>query len=124
MSPLKIESCPVAKFDDMQAIPDIRAHTKHGIINIEIQNYKEPAIGARALFYAATLYLSQSTKAISYCDLIPVVIINLMTDNYFAYESYHSCYALVEPEEKHLLTDKMFLHFIELKNARYLRKRP
>ena len=108
---------PIAKFDDGQAILDIRAHTEHGIINIEIQNYKEPDIGARALFYAATLYLSQSTKVIAYRDFIPVVIINLMTENYFAYKSYHSWYSLAEQEEKHLLTDKMFLHFIELKKC-------
>lgn len=100
---------------------DIRATTDQGqILDIECSTYKEGPLGARELFYFSKLYSSQPASGHEYNNLKPVIVINLLSFNYFEREDYHSRYALREDVYHDSLTDKISIHFIEARKCHRL----
>ncbi|WP_407083895.1 PD-(D/E)XK nuclease family transposase [Succinatimonas hippei] len=80
---------------------------------IEIQQYVEKDIGARAYYYAAKVLGSEITRGITYHKLTPVIIINFLTHNHLSTKNYHSCYHFNEDDEHSRLSDIVTFHFVE-----------
>lgn len=98
---------------DKIGILDIRARTRKRIYTIEIQQYVEKDIGARAYYYAAKVLGSEITRGIPYHKLTPVIIINFLTHNHLSTKNYHSCYHFNEDDEHSRLSDIVTFHFVE-----------
>ena len=99
--------------EDKIGILDIRARTRKRIYTIEIQQYVEKDIGARAYYYAAKVLGSEITRGIPYHKLTPVIIINFLTHNHLSTKNYHSCYHFNEDDEHSRLSDIVTFHFVE-----------
>ena len=96
---------------------DILLETKERLINIEMQNAKTEDYKERVLFYWAEMYPRELDKGKSYNAAPAGVCINIMNFNMFSCEEYHSVFSVFERNRHELLTDKMQLHFLELKKV-------
>ena len=86
-------------------------------INIEMQVNKEAAYKERTLFYWAKLYSDDLDSGADYSALSQTICVNIINFNLFECENYHSHFMLKEKERDEVMTDKLAIHFFELKKV-------
>jgi predicted transposase/invertase (TIGR01784 family) len=105
--------------DDKLSVLDIKAETVTGeIINIEMQIDPYPEMAKRTLFYAGKMIVEQLAEGEDYSKLKRTVLINILDFRYLSHHRLHSMYWLMDSETKHLLTDVLEIHFLELPKLR------
>ena len=86
-------------------------------LDIEVQVINRCNIGERTLFYWAQMYLSTIKAGQNYRDTKPVITINLLGYNFLPQVAPHNVYGVYDKATGHKLTDRLELHFIEVKKA-------
>ena len=84
-------------------------------VNLEIQVQDEGDFPERVLFHWARVYSSALQEGKKYIDLPRTVIISIINFNQLACKEYHSEFRPIEVSRHEEFTDKMSLHFFELK---------
>lgn len=88
------------------------------LVNVELQVRNESYFGDRSLVYWSKLYSSQLDAGNSYMTLCPCIAVNIV--DYIAFdkhEDFHSKFEVWDMEHNHKLSDKMEIHFFELKKV-------
>jgi len=99
------------KFCKLDILMDINGQ----LVNLEIQVKDEDDYPERVLFNWAREYSSALPSGKEYIKLPRVININLIYFNLFKCKEYHSEFQILEVNRHELLSDKMSLHFFELK---------
>lgn len=86
-------------------------------VNVEMQVRSEKYFGDRILLYWSKMYSSQLDKGESYKKLCPCIAITIVDFDLFEHEDYHSEFGVWDVEHDNKLTDKMAIHFFELKKV-------
>jgi len=86
-------------------------------VNLEVQVENEGNYPERAMFHWARLYSSALPKGEDYGKLPRSVVISLIDFNLFDCKQFHSEFRALEVSRGEQLTDKMSLHFFELKKV-------
>jgi len=84
-------------------------------VALEVQVEAEKSYPARVLYYWAREYSSSLPEGGKYKDLPRTVIISIIDFNQFECTHFHSEFCPLEVTRGELLSDKMSLHFFELK---------
>jgi predicted transposase/invertase (TIGR01784 family) len=112
---IKEEKLEREKLEDKQGILDIKAVTDKGEkINIEVQLINQYNMIERTLFYWSKLYTEGFQAKQNFKELKKTITINILGFSMLETVHFHSSYHLYEDETKHLLTDLLEIHFIEL----------
>ena len=101
---------------------DMRMDVDGKTVNVEMQVNYEPDFRERTLFYWSKLYSDELKTGEEYGSLKRTVCINLIDFNLFDCEDYHSHFRVMENSRHEILTDKLAIHFFELKKGRNYRK--
>ncbi|QGG48064.1 Rpn family recombination-promoting nuclease/putative transposase [Heliorestis convoluta] len=111
---------------DRGARLDVLAKTAKGIlINIEVQIGNQYNIDKRTLYYWAGLYHGQLTQGQQFKELRKTITINIIAFDWFTDETrYHHKFHIQEAETKQILNDDLEIHFLELKKAKKLKRKP
>ena len=96
---------------------DLNLYVDGRKINIEMQINKESAYKERTLFYWAKLYSDDLDSGEDYSALSQTICVNIINFNLFDCENYHSHFMLKEKERDEVMTDKLAIHFFELKKV-------
>jgi predicted transposase/invertase (TIGR01784 family) len=100
---------------DKLSILDVRARTADGKqINLEIQLFNKYDIQKRTLFYWSKMYSGQLKEGQPYADLKKTITINILNFRVIPNDRYHSIFHLREDHTRHILTDDIEIHFLEL----------
>lgn len=87
-------------------------------INVEMQVRSEDYYQDRTLLYWSKMYSSQLKRGDEYEELCPCIVINIVDFVIFPeHNDYHSEYGVWDAEHNSKLTDKMAIHFFELKKV-------
>ena len=93
------------------------------LTNVEIQLQQYDYMDRRTLHYWAQLYHRRLEKGEDYCNLGRTVTINILDYRLFADEEwpeYHSCFAVLNTKDlRHVLTNDLEIHFVELPKWRH-----
>ena len=84
-------------------------------VNLEIQVRNDDGYPERALFYWSRLYSSALPKGGDYLNLPRTVVISIVDFNLFGGADFHSEFRPLEVTRHEPLSDKMVLHFFELR---------
>ena len=106
------------KFSRLDMKMDVDGKT----VNVEMQVNYEPDFRERTLFYWSKLYSDELKTGDEYGSLKRTVCINLIEFNLFDCEDYHSHFSVMENSRHEVLTDKLAIHFFELKKSRKYHK--
>ena len=106
------------KFSRLDMKMDVDGKT----VNVEMQVNYEPDFRERTLFYWSKLYSEELKTGDEYGSLKRTVCINLIDFNLFDCEDYHSQFSVMENSRHEVLTDKLAIHFFELKKSRKYHK--
>lgn len=102
--------------DDKFSRLDILMNVDNRQINIEMQICNEKAFANRTLFYWSKLYSGSLKSGKNYNDLPQTICINIINFNMFEdTNDFHSHFQVLEKNRHTLLTDKLAIHFFELK---------
>jgi len=96
---------------------DINMEVDGERVNLEVQVDNEGNYPERAMFHWARLYSSALPKGEDYGELPRTVVISLIDFNLFDCEEFHSEFRALEVRRGEELTDRMSLHFFELKKV-------
>lgn len=94
---------------------DLRMHIDNRIVNIEMQVNYEADFKNRTLFYWSKLYSEELGSGEEYGDLKQTICINIINFNAFDCNEYHSHFKAIETERHEVLSDKLDIHFFELR---------
>lgn len=94
---------------------DLRMHIDNRIVNIEMQVNYEADFKDRTLFYWSKLYSEELGSGEEYGDLKQTICINIINFNAFDCNEYHSHFKAIETERHEVLSDKLDIHFFELR---------
>lgn len=94
---------------------DINMEVDGRLVNVEIQVNKDNDYRERSLFYWALLYTSGINKGDKYEKLKQTITINILDFNMFDGEDYHSEVYPAVGKTGEVFSDKMKMHFFELK---------
>ena len=104
---------------------DLKLLVDNKIVNVEMQVNREPDFKERTLFYWAKLYSEDLKSGDEYNELKQTICINIINFNLFDYPDYHSHFKVMEKERYEPLSDKMSIHFFELKKiGKHKKNRP
>lgn len=98
---------------------DLNIDIGNQLVNIELQVRRESYYSDRTLLYWSKLYSSQLEEGSSYNDLCPCIVINIV--DYIAFkkhDDFHSKFEAWDIEHYEKLSDKMEIHFFELKKIK------
>ncbi len=110
---------PSDKFSRM----DIFVNVGGRQINVEMQCLHFSDFADRSLYYWAALFHGIGLKkGHDYGELEQTICINIVDTKMFDKPGYHSVFRLMDPETGHVLTDKIQIHFLELKKIEKLRE--
>jgi predicted transposase/invertase (TIGR01784 family) len=84
-------------------------------INIELQIKNENNYSERSLFHWAKLYTSDLEQGYDYSSLKRTITVNILGFNLFKCPEYHSVFTAMETTRHEVLSDKLSIHFFELK---------
>lgn len=101
--------------EDKQSILDLNMKIDDRLVNVEIQIADPKNFPERTLFYWSKLYCGSLPKSKNYKELPETICINIINFNMFEFEGFHSCFRVMEQNRHEILTDKMEIHFFELK---------
>ncbi len=85
------------------------------LINVEIQVKEEPDFRDRTLFYWSKMYSSELKSGEEYGELKECICINIINFNMFECGEFHSHFKILEKNRHEVLSDKLSIHFFELK---------
>ena len=108
--------------DEKYGILDLLFDIDGQTINIEVQLSKHSQFNERTLFYWAKLYYGKVDTGKSFGEARKTICINIVDFDAFEFEDYHSCFEVRERENGTLLSDKLQIHFFELKKLEEYRK--
>ena len=102
---------------------DLKMKVDNQIVNIEMQVNYEVDFKDRTLFYWSKLYSEELGSGDEYGELKKTICINII--NFIALENpdYHSQFKAVEKNTGELLSDKLDIHFFELKKIKNAQKK-
>ena len=101
---------------------DLKLNVDGRIVNVEMQINYEPDFRERTLFYWSKIYGSDLRAGQAYGDLKQTYCVNIINFNIFDCEDYHSDFVVMEKNRHELLSDKLGIHFFELKKIDNVRK--
>ena len=102
--------------DDKFSRLDILMNVDNRQINIEMQVCNEKEFGNRTLFYWSKLYSGSLKSGRNYNELPQTICINIINFNmFYDTKNFHSHFQVLEKNRHTLLTDKLAIHFFELK---------
>ena len=101
---------------------DLKLDVDGRIVNVEMQVNSEPDFKERTLFYWSRLYSEELRSGDEYADLRQTICINIINFNLFDTPEYHSFFRVMENERHEILTDKLAIHFFELRKIGNCRK--
>ena len=114
---IKNVELPPDEIDQKFSRLDLNLYVDGRKINIEMQVNKESAYKERTLFYWAKLYSDDLDSGEDYSALSQTICVNIINFNLFDCENYHSHFMLKEKERDEVMTDKLAIHFFELKKV-------
>ena len=114
---IKNVELPPEEIDQKFSCLDLNLYVDGRKINIEMQVNKEAAYKERTLFYWAKLYSEDLDSGADYSTLSQTICVNIINFNLFDCENYHSHFLLKEKERDEVMTDKLAIHFFELKKV-------
>ena len=114
---IKNVELPPDEIDQKFSRLDLNLYVDGRKINIEMQINKESAYKERTLFYWAKLYSDDLDSGEDYSALSQTICVNIINFNLFDCENYHSHFMLKEKERDEVMTDKLAIHFFELKKV-------
>ena len=94
---------------------DLKMRVDGKIINIEMQVNAEWDFGDRTLFYWAKIFSKELGSGDEYGELPKTICINIINFNFFEDAAYHSHFQVLEKHRHELLSEKLDIHFFELK---------
>lgn len=94
---------------------DLKMHIDDRVVNIEIQVNYEADFKDKTLFDWSKLYSEELSAGDEYGDLKQTICINIINFNAFEYSDYHSHFKVMETNRHEVLSDKLDIHFFELK---------
>ena len=94
---------------------DINMTVNGQLVDLELQVRDEKDYPERVLYYWAREYSSSLPASGNYIDLPRTVVISIINFNQLDCKEFHSEFRPLEVTRHELLTDKMSLHFFELK---------
>ena len=104
---------PEGKFSRL----DLNMKLKDRLINVEIQINSQADYSDRALFYWAKLFTSELESGEPYKQLKQAITVNIVDFNMFEGSDYHSEVAAVVKGSGKVFSDKLSMHFFELKKV-------
>ena len=114
---IKNVELPPEEIDQKFSRLDLNLYVDGRKINIEMQVNKESAYKERTLFYWAKLYSDDLDSGEDYSALSQTICVNIINFNLFDCENYHSHFMLKEKERDEIMTEKLAIHFFELKKV-------
>lgn len=96
---------------------DIKLIAGNRNIDIEMQKASEDDYRERILFYWARMYGQSLSKGEPYRNLNQAISLNILNFNMFECPEYHSSFSVHENTRNELFSDKLALHFFELKKV-------
>ena len=114
---IKNVELPPEEIDQKFSRLDLNLYVDGRKINIEMQINKESAYKERTLFYWAKLYSDDLDSGEDYSALSQTICVNIINFNLLDCENYHSHFMLKEKERDEIMTDKLAIHFFELKKV-------
>jgi len=106
---------PPESLEDKFCRLDINMTVDGVLVNLEIQVKDEGDYPERMLYHWAREYSSALPSGGRYSDLPRAIIISIINFNLFECQRYHSEFEVLEVTRHEPLSDKMDLHFFELK---------
>ena len=98
---------------------DLNIDIGNQLVNIEMQVRAEKFYPDRTLLYWSKLYSSQLEEGDPYSKLCPCISINILDFILFGeHDDIHSEFAVWDKEHDRKLTDKLNIHFFELKKVK------
>ena len=94
---------------------DLKMKINDSIVNIEMQVNYENDYNDRTLFYWSKIFSEELKSGEEYSSLKQTICINIINFNQFDCDEYHSHFQLMEKDRHNVLTDKIAIHFFELK---------
>ena len=96
---------------------DLKLDVDGRIVNVELQVNNDKEFKERSLYYWSKLYSGELKAGGKYSDLKQTICINIINFNLFDCEDYHSHFVIQEKNRHETLTDKLAIHFFELKKV-------
>lgn len=109
---------PVNNADDKNSRVDIRLDVDGKIVDVEMQTVMYASYGERSLYYWARIFGSQLKTGFDYSKLKDTLCINILGYNAFECADYHSRFNVLEVNRHEKLSDKLDIHFFELKKLK------
>lgn len=101
---------------------DLKMHIDNRVANIEMQVNYEADFRDRTLFYWSKLYSEELSAGEEYGNLKQTICINIINFNAFECKEYQSHFKVLETNRHEALSDKLDIHFFELKKIKYSKK--
>ena len=100
---------------DKTSILDIRAVAEESTkLNIEVQLRNLGNMDRRSLFYWSTEYARGIEAGQDYKELPNVIAINIVNFEFIPVDDFHTTFHLWEDNHRHMLTDALEIHFIDM----------
>ncbi len=96
---------------------DLNMRVDNKLVNVEIQVKNDNDYRDRTLFYWAKLYTSELKSGEDYGELKQTITINIINFNMFDGTDYHTEIAAMIKGTNEVFSDKMGIHFFELKKV-------
>ena len=96
---------------------DLNMKVDDKLVNVEIQVKNDNDYRDRTLFYWAKLYTSELKSGEDYSELKQTITINIINFNMFDRDDYHTEVAAIIKGTNEVFSDKMSIHFFELKKV-------
>lgn len=119
---IKNVELPPEEIDQKFSRLDLNLIVDNRKVNVEMQINKEAAYKERTLFYWAKLYSEDLESGADYTELSQTICVNIINFNLFDCDNYHSHFLLKEKERDEVMTDKLAIHFFELKKVGKFKK--
>lgn len=106
---------------DKMSVLDVRAVTDNNTkINVEVQLRNFGNMDKRSLFYWSGEYGRGIAAGQDYILLPNVIAINIVNFDFIPLDDFHTTYHLWEDKHRHILTDALEIHFIEVSKFKRL----
>ncbi|MDR0936512.1 MAG: Rpn family recombination-promoting nuclease/putative transposase [Oscillospiraceae bacterium] len=103
--------------DDKLCRLDIHVSAAGRLIDIEMQLGDKSYFRERSLYYWSDMFVKSLHSGQKYSELKQTIAINVLGYNTFDSGEFHSVFRLHENKTGELLTDRLAIHFIELKKV-------
>ena len=94
---------------------DLKIEVDDTLVNVEMQVSSRPDFNDRVLYYWSKMYDGELKSGEDYGELKKCISINIVNFNISDKPSYHSHYVIKEEDTGELFSDKLSIHFFELK---------